>query len=427
VTESRIPPQATEIEESVLGSMLIDIDTVDIVTGTLHEEDFYNPRNRSIFLAIRRLYSENKSIDALSVEQFIKDNDEPVDPSYVSELTRYASIGAVEDHCQIIKEKSIKRRIILDCSEIVNDSYGERDAYSIIDKLNGIADSVDSGSKRTHSLTPSQIIEREKDAPVQEKLFTGDYKLDNGIFADAGTRKGQVQLIIADSGHGKTSVAMWEAEMLLRRGYKGAWFQLEDYDKSTADHFDRNTHNEKDNIWVCDSLYDIEDIKREARALKREHGIDFIVFDYVQNIEYTKGKRYDEVEYISKQVTRMAKDLNVLVIPLSQVTLNYGSTHGWSLEPGKGHVRWSQQLKQDAHCIISVFRPSEITNLVVNESQVKDWKDNLHPINSVWIKQAKIRYGKKELRRYHLIHTDKGLKPYEVSRSEYPQNEKPIF
>lgn len=421
MVNGRIPPQAIEIEESVLGSCMMDTNATDYVLDSLAEADFYSPANVEVFKAIKSLHKKKAPIDPHTIEQELKDTNvfHYLPGGHIDEMSARCNIGSVEHDCQILKEKSIKRRIILDCSKIIEDAYDITDAYTVIDSLNKAADGVEGRTKHKHSLTPAEIFHREENEPVQEKLLFGDEKLDEGLYSDAGSRKGHVKLTIADSGHGKTSVGLWEAELLLKRGYRGAWFQLEDYDVNTARHFERNVPELMNNIHICHDLYEIEDIKREARKLNREYGLDFIVFDYVQNIEATKKTGAESVEYISKQITRMAKDLNVLCCPLSQVTLDYKLKRGWSLEPSKGHVRWSQQLKQDAHVIVSVFRPSEITELVANETQVKDWDDNLHPINSVWIKQAKVRYGKRFFKRYHLIHTDKGIKPYSQIQ-EYP-------
>jgi replicative DNA helicase len=107
----------------------------------------------------------------------------------------------------------------------------------------------------------------------------------------------------------------------------------------------------------------------------------------------------------------MAKELNCISNPLSQVTIEDSRT-GWQQEPRYNDVRWSKQLKQDADLIISMFRPSRIDSLVVNQELVRDWSDGSVPYNSVFLKQSKVRHGKQEWKRFHMIHTDKGLRPY---------------
>ena len=262
-----------------------------------------------------------------------------------------------------------------------------------------------------YSLTPSEIFARDKERPVAEKLLTGIRKLDSGLYKDT-MRRGHVVLTIADSGHGKTQFALFEAAALLNNGYKIGWFQLEDYDTVTANYLQDNVSKNLDHAYICHRLYDIDAIKQEAQELKNQHGVDVLYFDYVQNIEANRQSRSDQVEYISQQITRMAKDLNVVARPLSQVTIPYNHREGWQQEPRYGDVRWSQQLKQDAHAIISIFRPSKDDNLILSKDKVKNWNGDPVPYDSVFAKQVKVRGGKQQHTRLHLIHNAKGLGIY---------------
>jgi replicative DNA helicase len=397
--------QAPEIEESVLGACLLDVEAYHIVMEKTTDDFFYLERNKVIYRALKK-----RGGDLLGIEDQIRDwgKMDFVGNNYLIDLTRTASVN-VEYHCQILLEKHLKRKITQECRNILSRADESDDVYQLIDELNRRVNDIDSGVKQRTALTPTEIQERDKDKPIAEKLYLGLSDLDYGIYSDS-MRRGQVELTIADSGHGKTQFALFKVESLLRHGYKVAWFQLEGYDSETAAYFDHLAN--KDNLYITHSLYDIEDIKREGRMLKREFGLDYAVFDYVQNIECSKDSRSGQVEYISQQITRMAKDLNIYCHPLSQVTMSYSTRHGWSQEPGYGDVRWSQQLKQDAHIITSVFRPSRIESLVLNPDTVKDWNDNQIPYNSVFVKQAKVRHGVQEWKRLHMIHTEKGLKPY---------------
>lgn len=400
------PPQATEVEEGVLGALLLMPDESDVVFDLLTKDDFYTPLNKTIFTKAFKLHSQGKPIDPILMEKGLG-----VDCSHLTSVA-YSSAN-IEHYCQIIREKAIRRRMIKGSNDLQERAYdSSTDTYDLIDDLNKMADTIDTGSKTVHSLTPSQIFDREAKNPIQETILTGDRKLDDGLFSGSGMKRGHVNLIIGESGHGKSSFARYVAECVLRRGYKVHWIQLEDYDVNTARHFEKNCPEQMDNIAIAQDLYDIEDIKRECRIVKRDRGTDLIFFDYVQNIACDKKERAGQVEYISQQITRMAKDLNVVCVPLSQVSINQGSRHGWNLEPNANDVRWSKQLKQDAHAITSVFKPSEIESLLDTDESVKDWNEKLHPVSSAWIKQCKTRYGVKEFRRYHMIHTDKGLKPY---------------
>ena len=409
-----IPPQAIDIEEGVLGVMLLDPKSLSIAVESITPETFYNTSNQLIFEQMVAIHNSGKECDLLSLEQALKDK-EIIDLvggfSYLVDLTSRGSAGNFEYHLQIIKEKQVLRNIISSCDEVIKKAYSNHNVFEVVDEVSKIGSDIDSTEK--HSLTPDEIKERDKNKPKDEKLFLGYSELDYGIYGD-GNKKGQVELTIADSGHGKTQYALFKIECFLRRGYKVGWFQLEGYDSETSDHFFTNGI-ESPNIYICDSLYDIEHIKRECRRLNREHNIDCFVFDYVQNIECSqKISKNEKVEYISKQITKMAKELNVVAHVLSQVTIDRSRT-GWACEPRYDDVRWSQQLKQDASLITSVFRPSKIDSLVLGDSSVKDWNELPVPYNSVFVKQSKVRHGQQTWKRQHLIHTDKGLKPYEAS------------
>lgn len=397
---------ASEIEEAILGTCLTDMQGFLDIKERIDPECFGVAGNRKIYEHCMKF----EEPDIVLVERSLGDQLDRIGRDYLLSLTLSAT-PRVEEYCQILIEKKIARQIHGAANSVLTSLNSEGDVYHLLDEFVRCGENLGVQTRHKHSLTPAEIFDREKNTPLQEKLLTGDQKLDIGLYRESGMKRGHVKMIIADSGHGKTSFALYEVECLLRRGYRVHWFQLEDYDVNTARHFEANVPEYLENICICHDLADIEEIKREARKIKRERGTDYIVIDYVQNVEAARKTRSDSVEYISQQITRMAKDLNVVVSALSQVTLDYKAKAGWSLEPSKGNVRWSQQLKQDAHAIVSVFRPSEITELIM-DGKVKDWTGTLQPINSCWIRQQKVRYGEKDFRRYHMVHLENGLKPF---------------
>lgn len=408
-------PSTPEIERAVLATVLSDPETIESLPD-LDIDCFHSKAHREIFEAIRATGHP----DLLSVEETLRQNrklEAIGGTGFLADLMIEAS-HRPEYHLQILIEHKIRRQIIRLAQKSSQDAQNNPDPYAILDELIRSITGIDSGATAKHSLTPTEIFEREKNNPIAERLFTGIRELDEGLYRDT-MRRGHVVLTIADSGHGKTQFALFEAAALLRQGYRIGWFQLEDYDTATAEYFRQNAPKAMDQAHICHSLYEIEAIKREARRLKRQCGVDVIYFDYTQNIEAGRQGRADQIEYISQQITRMAKDLNVVSRPLSQVTIPYSHRHGWSQEPKYGDVRWSQQLKQDAHAIISVFRPSRVDSLVINQDTVRDWKDQPVPYNSVFAKQAKIRGGKQVWNRLHLIHSDRGLQLY--TKHEYQE------
>jgi replicative DNA helicase len=384
---------ALDIERAVLGNCLIDENALEDLK--LPEEAFYSFEHREIYKALKEA-----GADVIAVEQNLREkglldrihselNDCVVDAS-----TNY------DYHHQILKEKYLQRFM----REGLRQALKKTDnVHSLIDDVQRLADTMQTDRI---ALTPDEIFDREESTPRAEKIMFAERQLDE-FYKDA-SNKGMLEVTIADSGHGKTQFAMYKVDKILKQGYKVLWIQLEGVDVDTAKYFQDNPY--KNNIYITHSLYDIEDIKSEARTLNRRVGIDYIVIDYVQNVECARMDRANGVEYISQQLTRLAKDLDCYVHLLSQVSINYNARSGWKQEPSYGDVRWSQQLKQDAHIISSVFRPSRIEALI-EDNHIRDFDNNLAPYDSVYVKHAKVRHGKQEWKRIHYIHTENGLIP----------------
>jgi len=196
----------------------------------------------------------------------------------------------------------------------------------------------------------------------------------------------------------------------------GLWFQMEDYDVNTAKQIALNAMDHCDKMFIVDDKDDIDEIKRACKLVKQEHGLDFVVIDYIQEV-YAKG-RFDsrtlELNYVTKVLKQIAKELNVVVIVPSQVTINDHVRNGWALEPRYKDAQWAQVIKNVAHCMTSVFRPSMVQSLVVNDGltqKVMGWnEDQRFNYNSVFVKIVKSRRGVLTHQRLELFHNgDKGL------------------
>ena len=136
--QGRVPPQAVEIEQAVLGAMLIEHGAATIALQMLKMEDFYQHSHQHIFQTLSRLYERDNPLDLLTVENELKDQnllDAVGGPSYLSDLTRMVSSSAnIEYHAQIITEKAIKRNLIKNCTEVITESYdSSSDAYDVLD------------------------------------------------------------------------------------------------------------------------------------------------------------------------------------------------------------------------------------------------------------------------------------------------------
>ena len=403
-----------EIERAVIASVIWNPDIYDTVFERLTESNFYEPKLRSIFQTARYAYEETGSVDPVTIEAImLNDKKFGLQKGELNDMIGTGStMSNIDQHIDIIESFTIKRECHTRMMQIMADS-DSMDGYDMADRLSAIASEIELGIPAQYTYTPDEIILRESTKPKAEVLRTGERLMDDMMYKHAGLTRGHVEVTLADSGHGKTQYAMYKASLLARMGYKILWFQLEDYDLNTALYFKNRIGSHSENIFICDSLSDIEDIQKQSKAMKREHNIDYIVVDYVQSVTSDKRQKNDQVEYISSQFTKMAKKLNVVVHLLSQVTMKYDLRKKWQQEPRLGDVRWSQQIKQDAHVITGLFRPAVVDGLILREGYCEDWNGSEIPDNTVFVRQLKNRYGERDLRRLRLIHTEHGLEVYD--------------
>lgn len=417
-------PKNTEIELAVLGALISYRNLQAHIMDIVRPEWFYEPQSRAIFNASEKCWNENKYVDAVTVEAFLREANKNEAAGNIGSLITYGSTAITIDyHLSILRDAQQRREIITKCHEIANQAQSE-DAETCIDNLYNTATGIVETTVSKRSLPADEFLIAEENKPKSERLQTGERLFDENMYKYAGLFRGQMDLTIADSQHGKTHYAMFKASLLAKQGHIVHWFQLEDYGAKTAEHFRKIIPKHYHNVVITDSIFEIEQIKREARAVKREYKTAYIVIDYVQNVECSKQNRADQVEYVSSQLRKMAIDLNVAIHVLSQVTLEYGKRKKWQLEPRYGDVRWSQQLKQDAHIITSIFRPYVIDELVEGDYAI-DWNGNQIHKNSVYCRQVKVRGGEITHSRLHMIHTDYGLQimSYWQQKTEQANNE----
>lgn len=401
-------PKQTEIELAILGALVSFRDYQERIMDDAIADWFYEPSNRAIYLACEKAWKDNRYIDPISVEAILKQAGNDSEAKNIGSLIAYGSTRSnLEYHIELLRDAHQRRTIITKCHEIAQQAQLE-DAQTCIDNLYNVATGISDTVVSKMSLPADEYLEIEQAKPKVERITTGERMLDEVMYKDVGLFRGHIDLTIAESGHGKTHYAMFKALHIARQGFKVHWFQLEDYGVKTALYFKKAIPNHYQNVIICDNVFDIDQIKREARAIKREYNTSYIVIDYVQNVESSKQSRADQVEYVSSQIRRMAIELNVAIHLLSQVTIDYSKRKGWTLEPRYGDVRWSQQLKQDAHIITSIFRPYVVDDLVDNDSAI-DWNGSSIHKNSVFCRQVKLRGGEMSHNRLHLIHTDNGL------------------
>lgn len=407
----KIPPQATDIEEIVLGSLMVESTAYDKVHDLLKKEYFYNHDHQSIFEAIHSLKMKNKPVDMLTVVQELqstkaenkKDKQEHSNkleeiggPASISKLTlKVAGSGHIEFHAGIIKEKFIQREIIRIGYEMAEQSYSTDDIFSIIENnallLAEIQNDVfkaDEPQHISHHLTELSKEVNERIEKYKERGYTG---VNTGLgelnrITGGGWQDTDLIIIAARPSMGKTAAALKFARSAAMNGESVAIFSLEMagkrlsermcYSVSTldVDKFKQGNISDEDldefvrandqlnglPIYISDKSYDsISNIQRKSRKLKASGNLDLIIVDYLQlaNLEGTKGRnREQEVSEASRSMKALAMELEVPVILLSQ--LSRASVQNTDKRPQLHHLRESGAIEQDADIVMFIHRES---------------------------------------------------------------------
>jgi replicative DNA helicase len=406
-------PFDEELEQSILFGAIYNPIIAEIVMDNLRKDWIYKAENIEIYQACVECHKLTGKIDPTTVVSVLERKQQAPAILNVLSGSKFASNESnIITHIEIVHEYYIRRKIIHETLKISDEAYDLNiDAYTCLDKLARSVTSIQDEDTKVHSMTPDDIIKIWDATPQVQPFLTGNKTLDTMIYAESGRHPGHLEVTNAHSGHGKTRYAIYKTALLANRGIKTHWFQLEDYGYKTAIMFKALLGDNADNIVITDSIFDVEQIKREARISVRESGTQNIVIDYVQNLSADRKSRVEDVEYISRQLTRMAIDLSCMVHLMSQITIADSQRKKWNLEPRASDVRWSKQLQQDAHSMTGIFRPFKIEGLG-DEINAYDWNsDNIHK-NSVFLRQLKTRYGEPYGGRYHLIDTNMGLVDY---------------
>jgi len=391
------PPCSPEAESSVIGGLLLDAMAWDQVIDVLSAADFYIYQNQTIFICIQELQEENQNVDALTVSERLKQNnqlDRIGGVDYITNIVRTTPSSAnIKSYAEIVRNKSILRRLLSVSSEIATTvrnpdgastkeilDHAERSVYGIYDETQGQRD----GFKMLKDLMPD-IIDRLDVLSKSDDEITGVpsgfTELDNYT---AGLQKGDFIVIAGRPSMGKTSFAMNIAEnaaighnipvgifsmemssdqlsirMLSSIGrvnqsrLKTGNLNGEDWSRVNS----AGTILSEAPIWVDDlgSLSPLE-IRARARRLKREHNIGLIIIDYIQLMSvggFTEN-RATEVSAISRSLKALAKELDLPIIALSQ--LNRGIELRADKRPQMSDLRESGAIEQDADVIVFIYR-----------------------------------------------------------------------
>lgn len=393
----KVPPQALDLEEAVLGAILIEKNALTAVIDILKADVFYKEAHQLIFSAISRLFSRSEPIDILTVTQDLKkegDLDLVGGPYYLSQLTnRVASAANVEFHARILLQKHIQRELIRISSEIITESFEDAtDVFDILDKAEqGLFSISETNFRRDydnmHTLVREAIADiegaRKHDGNLRG-VPSGYTSLDR---VTAGWQKSDLIIIAARPGMGKTAfalsmarnmavdfkkpVAVFSLEMsavqlVTRLISAEAELPAEKLRKGNLEDYEWDALNSKVSalidapILIDDTpALSIFELRAKCRRLKAQHDIQMIVIDYIQLMSggsNNAGNREQEISHISRSLKSLAKELNVPVITLSQLNRSV-ETRGGSKKPILSDLRESGAIEQDADMVVFIYRP----------------------------------------------------------------------
>ena len=392
----KIPPQALDLEEVVLGAMMIDKKGVDEVIDILSPEAFYKEAHQYIFDAIFKLFENSEPIDLLTVSsQLRKDQklDQVGGDFYLISLTQKVSSSAhIEFHARIILQKFIQRSLIKISNEIIEDSYDEtKDVFDLLDKAESKLYEVTQGNIKKSSETAQDLViqAKKKIEEISNKeglsgIPSGFDKLDK---LTSGWQESDLIIVAARPGMGKTALTLSMARNIaVNQNIPVAFFSLEmasvqlitrlissetglSSEKLRTGRLEKHEWEqlnvkvkslEKAPLFIDDTpSLSIFDLRAKARRLSSQHGIKLIVVDYLQLMTagggQKGGNREQEISMISRNLKALAKELSIPVIALSQLSRAV-ETRGGSKRPLLSDLRESGSIEQDADVVMFVYR-----------------------------------------------------------------------
>jgi len=394
----KLPPQRLEMEAAVLGALMLEKDALTTVVDILKPVSFYKEGHQRIYKAISNLFDKSEPIDQLTVVQELREMGEleaAGGVGYVAGLTMHINSAAnIEAHSRVILEAAIKRELIRTATDILRDAYEETtDVFELLDATEKnifqvSEDNMRKGVDSMQDLMVKAIKELEEKKHQKDGLTgvpTGFSALDR---VTSGWQPSDLVIVAARPGMGKTAfvvsamrnaavdfkkpVAIFslemsslqlvnrlisaEAELDSEKIKKG---NLADYEWSQLNHKISSLSTAP--IYIDDTpALSIRELRAKCRRLKSQHDIQLIIIDYLQlmsgNDGGKGGNREQEIASISRALKGIAKELNVPVIALSQLSRSV-ETRGGDKKPQLSDLRESGSIEQDADMVIFLYRP----------------------------------------------------------------------
>jgi replicative DNA helicase len=406
----KVPPQAKDLEEAVLGAMMLEKGAFDTVAEILKPECFYVDAHQKIFKAMQGLSAKSMPIDMLTVVEELRFREELEvvgGPYFVSQLTNaVVSSANIEAHCRIVVEKFIQRELIRISGEIIGEAYEDStDVFTLLDSAEGKLFEITNNHLRKNFdemgdvliKTINRIEEMRNRHDDITGVPTGFPTLDNITF---GWQPTDLIILAARPSVGKTAFALnlarsaamnknkptavaffslemsssqlvqrilsAESEIHLEKIARG---KLEDYEMQQLMTKGINRLS-KVPIFIDDSAaLNIFELRAKCRRLKNKHNVGIIIIDYLQLMSGSSDRnsnREQEISKISRDLKSLAKELQVPIIALSQLSREVEKRKEGNKMPQLSDLRESGAIEQDADLVMFLYRP-EYYDVTANE------------------------------------------------------------
>ncbi|MCW3160433.1 replicative DNA helicase [Chryseobacterium oryctis] len=397
IADGKMPPNAVDFERLVIGTFLIDKKGLDHSIDLLTPEVFYDPRHQVIFSTILKLYEGNQPVDLMTIIQDLKKNDKlnkAGGDHYIIDLTMGVSSSAhIEYHVRVILEKYILRSLINVSANVIDASYKEStDVFELLDKAEQSFFEITNGTIKKGFDTANSLVKQAIDTIKSLKDKQGLSGVPSG-FRDVDKETGGWQnsdliIIAARPAMGKTafllsmarniavghkipmalfSLEMASVQLITRMIASETRISSEKLRKGTLDDeewqrlFSNVSELENAPLYIDETpSLSIFDFRAKCRRLVMQHGVRLIMVDYLQLMTAGgggkgAGNREQEISMISRSLKAIAKELNVPVIALSQLSRSVETRPG--KRPQLSDLRESGAIEQDADIVSFIFRP----------------------------------------------------------------------
>jgi replicative DNA helicase len=408
----KLPPQAVDLEEAVLGALMLEKDALSSVIDILKPEVFYRDSHQKIFQAIKTLFEKSSPVDILTVTAQLRLQGELEmigGAYYITELTdRVASAANIEYHSRIIIQKFIQRELIRISTDVINMAYEDTtDVLDLLDRAEKNLFEIAQNNLRRDSRKMDDLMHetlKEIEALKDKKdgltgVASGFTELDR---MTSGWQKSDLVIIAARPAMGKTAfvlscarnaavdfnkpVVVFSLEMssvqLVNRLISGeAMIEQEKIRKGNLEEWEwAQIHSRIGRLEQAPLIIDdtpalnIFEFRAKCRRLKSQHDVQLIIIDYLQLMQGKAdgkggGNREQEIGSISRALKSVAKELNVPVIALSQLSRAVENRPGASKRPMLSDLRESGSIEQDADMVLFLYRP-EYYGLEVDEDNM---------------------------------------------------------